>query len=265
MTRIEAKGVARGALLIARRPQLFLSRHSYVLVLGHMRSYSSLLCHILGSHPEIAGYAEMHLAYRHGMDLLRLRSRVSRSLGAALGGRFVLDKVLHDDYLIAPPIIGRKDVYSIVLVRKPTETIRSIIDLGARIPSVPWYSDAELVVDYYTNRLRTLVGLAEAASRLLFVKAEDVVEEPSVALPAIERFLELRHPLSTEYATFPYTGIPGWGDDSPAISTGRILARPDTTAAEIEDPKQTLAPATRAYQECCSVLAGDRGAATIAG
>ena len=81
-----------------------------------MRSYWALLCHILGSHPEIAGYAEMHLAYRHGMDLLRLRSRVSPSLGAALGGRFVLDKVLHDDYLIAPSILGRKDVYSIVLV-----------------------------------------------------------------------------------------------------------------------------------------------------
>ena len=30
-----------------------------------MRSYWALLCHILGSHPEIAGYAEMHLAYRH--------------------------------------------------------------------------------------------------------------------------------------------------------------------------------------------------------
>lgn len=120
-----------------------------------MRSYWALLCHILGSHPEIAGYAEMHLAYRHGMDLLRLRSRVSPSLGAALGGRFVLDKVLHDDYLIAPSILGRKDVCTRSSpFRKPTETIRSIIDLGARIPSVSWSSDAELVVGYYTKRLR---------------------------------------------------------------------------------------------------------------
>lgn len=261
VNRIGAKGFARGALLFARRPQLFLSRRSYVLVLGHMRSYSSLLCHILGSHAEIEGYAEMHLAYRHEMDLLRLRARVARSLETPLRGRFVLDKVLHDDYLIARSIIGRQDVYSIVLVRKPAETVRSIIDLGARIPSVPWYSDADLVVDYYAKRLRTLVSLAERASRLLFVRAEDVVEEPGAALPAIELFLELRHPLSAEYATFPYTGATGWGDDSPAISTGRIIAR-TATPAEREVPEQTLAPAMRAYEECCGLLARDGAAAT---
>ena len=220
-----------------------------------------MLCHILGSHAEIEGYAEMHLAYRHEMDLLRLRARVARSLETPLRGRFVLDKVLHDDYLIARSIIGRQDVYSIVLVRKPAETVRSIIDLGARIPSVPWYSDADLVVDYYAKRLRTLVSLAERASRLLFVRAEDVVEEPGAALPAIELFLELRHPLSAEYATFPYTGATGWGDDSPAISTGRIIAR-TATPAEREVPEQTLAPAMRAYEECCGLLARDGAAAT---
>ena len=32
-------------------------RHSgeFLFVISHMRSYSSLLCHILGSHPEISG------------------------------------------------------------------------------------------------------------------------------------------------------------------------------------------------------------------
>jgi hypothetical protein len=220
-----------------------------------MRSYSSLLCHILGSHREIDGYAEMHLAYRNRIDLLRLRARVSRSLGAPLCGRLVLDKVLHDHYSVAPSIIGRKDVYSIVLIREPADTVRSIVDLGARIPSVPWYSDAGVVVDYYAKRLRTLVDLAGQASRLLFVRAEDVVDKSSAVLPAIERFLELSHPLSTEYATFRYTGAVGWGDDSSAIGAGRILPRPQTAPTR-NVPKETLAPAMCAYEECCSLLAG---------
>jgi hypothetical protein len=255
VSRITAGGVARDALLFARRPQVFLSRRSYVLVLGHMRSYSSLLCHILGSHREIDGYAEMHLAYGNRIDLLRLRARVSRSLEPPLCGRFVLDKVLHDHYAVAPSIIGRKDVYSIILVREPAETVRSIVDLGARIPSVRWYSDADAVVEYYTKRLRTLVDLARHASRLHFVRAETVVGESGAALPAVERFLELQQPLSAEYATFRYTGAVGWGDDSPAIGAGRILPRP-AEALTRDVSKETLAPAMRAYEECCSVLAG---------
>src|SRR5213075_544290 len=35
------------------------ARHTgrFIFVVSHMRSFSSLLCHILGSHPEISGYA----------------------------------------------------------------------------------------------------------------------------------------------------------------------------------------------------------------
>jgi hypothetical protein len=55
--------VIRVASLLAPRKSLF--------VLGHMRSYSSLLCHILGSHPQIDGYCETHIKYRTRFDLLR--------------------------------------------------------------------------------------------------------------------------------------------------------------------------------------------------
>ena len=125
---------ARAALLLARRPGVFLSRRSYILVLGHMRSYSSVLCHILGSHPEIAGYAEMHLSYRNVLGLLRLRSGVFRPLGCVLPGRFVLDKVLRDEYAVAPSILRREDVNAIVVVRRPAESIRSVLAMGESTP-----------------------------------------------------------------------------------------------------------------------------------
>src|SRR5262245_13075611 len=44
------------------------SMSSPLFVLSHMRSYSSLLSHVLGSHPEIDGYCETHLRYRSGLD-----------------------------------------------------------------------------------------------------------------------------------------------------------------------------------------------------
>jgi hypothetical protein len=250
-----AAGVARGALLFARRPRVFLSRRSYILVLGHMRSYSSVLCHVLGSHPEIAGYAEMHLTYRNALDLLRLRARVFRSLGCVLPGRFVLDKVLHDEYVVAPSILRRKEVHAIVVVRRPAESIRSVLAMGERIPSVGWYSDVDAVVDYYVKRLRSLAKVRQHASHCLFVRAEDIVQETSRALAEVAQFLGLKQGLSDEYEIFPHTGDPGWGDDSAAIRAGRIV-RTATRSDRDAPPQTTLAAAMRSYEECCAALSG---------
>jgi hypothetical protein len=249
-----AAGVARGALLFARRPGVFLGRRSYILVLGHMRSYSSLLCHILGSHPEIAGYAEMHLTYRNVLDLLRLRARVFRSLGCALSGRFVLDKVLHDEYVVAPSILRRQDVHAIVVVRRPAESIQSVLAMGKRIPSVAWYSDVDAAVDYYVRRLRSLATVRQHASHCLFVRAEDIVEETSRALAQVTQFLGLEQGLTDEYEIFPHTGDQGWGDDSAAIRAGRVV-RPAKRGDGDAPPQTTLAAAIRSYEECCAALA----------
>jgi hypothetical protein len=246
-----AAGVARGAVLFARRPRVFLGRRSYILVLGHMRSYSSLLCHILGSHREIAGYAEMHLTYRNVLDLLRLRARVFRSLGCVLPGRFVLDKVLHDEYVVAPSILRRQDVHVVVVVRRPAETIQSVLAMGERIPSVAWYSDLDAVVDYYVKRLRSLATVRQHASHCLFVRAEDIVEETSRVLGEVEEFLGLQQGLTEEYDLFPHTGDQGWGDDSAAIRSGRVV-RPATRSDGDAPPQATLAPAIRSYEECCA-------------
>lgn len=250
-----AAGVARGALLVARRPRVFLGRRTYVLVLGHMRSYSSLLCHILGSHPEVAGYAEMHLTYRNVLDLLRLRARVFRSLDCVLPGRFVLDKVLHDEYVVAPSILRRQDVHAIVIVRRPAETIQSVLAMGERIPSVAWYSDVDAAVDYYVKRLRTLATVRQHASHCLFVRAEDIVQETSGTLAETSHFLGLEQGLTDEYDTFPHTGDQGWGDDSAAIRAGRVV-RPATRSDKDAPPQTTLAAAIRSYEECCAALSG---------
>src|SRR3954447_7337822 len=51
-----------------------------------MRSYSSVLSHILGSHPQISGYCETHTKYRTWFDLWKLRRRVRKLTGEALQG-----------------------------------------------------------------------------------------------------------------------------------------------------------------------------------
>ena len=48
------------------------SQTNYLFLLSHMRSYSSLMSHLLGSSPQIDGYGEMHLRYRTRLSLLAL-------------------------------------------------------------------------------------------------------------------------------------------------------------------------------------------------
>ena len=43
--------------------------YSRIFLLSHMRAFTSLLGHILGSNPEINGYYEMHLSYEDASAL----------------------------------------------------------------------------------------------------------------------------------------------------------------------------------------------------
>jgi len=126
-----------------------------------VRSYSSVLSHILGSHPQINGYCETHTKYRTYFDLWKLRRRVRKLTGEPLNGDYLLDKVLHD-YPMARSILDSGRTRAIVLVRRPRETVRSIIEMGLTHSPVAWHRDFELVARYYETRLAGLLRLTEA-------------------------------------------------------------------------------------------------------
>jgi hypothetical protein len=232
---------------------VFFGRRRYVFVLSHMRSYSSLLCHILGSHPEISGYAEMHQSYDRGVDLLRLRARVSRSLDDGLEGRFVLDKILHNEYRVALDVVNRPNVFSIFVVREPSSTIASILKMGRTI-DVAWYSDCEAVTSYYEQRIAVLGAIGAGMDVPgLAIRAESIIDRTGAVLEAIETFLGLSQPLTESYRIFKHTGEVGWGDSSEAIRTGRVVrGLPATAMAEIAP--ECLARATRAYAKSLDLL-----------
>ena len=224
-----------------------------MLVLSHMRSYSSLLCHILGSHPEINGYAEMHQSYRGRIDLLRLNARVYRSLDGELDGRFVLDKILHNFYTVADSVLERPAVYPIFLVRDPTDSVASIVEMGKRIPSVPWYSDPLLATDYYESRLGQLVRSAESLEKdFFFLRAEQLIRESRPTLDTIRCFLGLGSRLEESYSLFKHTGRQGSGDDSPTLLQGRIVRDAQPAAPAVEE--HLLLRARSAYDDCCREL-----------
>jgi hypothetical protein len=218
-----------------------------LFLLGHMRSYSSVLSHILGSHPQISGYCETHTKYRTYFDLWKLRWRVRKLTGEPLQGDYVLDKVLHD-YPMARSILNSRSTRAIVLIRRPREAVRSIIEMGLTHSPVAWHRDFELVARYYETRLAGLLRLAEALrGRVVFLEAEALLEDTRTVLEQLAVFLELRSPLQTEYRRFPYTGELGFGDPSTAISAGRIAASMRDGRTAVSIPRHLTSRLETAY------------------
>jgi hypothetical protein len=253
----------RGALLagpaLARHPGVVLGHRRSVLVLSHMRSYSSLLCHLLGSHPEIDGYGELHQAYERPLDVLRMRARVARSLDGNLSARYVLDKVLHDEYAVAPAFLERPDVRVIFLLREPAETVASILAMAEREPECPpWFSDVGRVTAYYARRVRTLAALAAGMSaQALFLHGPGIVEQTDEVLSATASYLELDAPIASTYRTFKHTGELFWGDTSERIRSGAVVPRREP-APRHALPTETLHELWSAHAECCAAAAAHR-------
>ena len=197
----------------------YLRSAGYLLVVGHMRSHSSLLTHILGSHPRIVGYAEMHQKYRNVLDLLDLTRKVERTCDKSCAGRYVLDKILHPQVL-EERVLCRSDVQVVVLAREPEATVSSI--LAIRAGGIDSIDEA---VGYYEERMRTLRRVSEIRDGdVAYMDGESILESTDLALRKLSTHLAIE-PLRAEYSTFRFTGVPKYGDPSEWIKAGRVVRR----------------------------------------
>jgi hypothetical protein len=220
-----------------------------LFVLSHMRSYSSLLAHVLGSHPEIDGYCETHLRYHFPFDVLRLHWRVRKLTGEPLRGRYVLDKILHN-YAISPGILEGQRVRAVLLLRQPEDVVQSILHMGTHLDPVEQNTNLEQVTGYYVSRLQRLAELARRLGRrAAFVESEALLHHTDATLEFLRDYLELSGPLQRRYRSFAKTGKPGFGDPSPVIRSGEISAQPEKRA-RFTVPSSLIAKVAHAHGAC---------------
>ena len=222
-----------------------------------MRGRTSLLSHILGSHPEIAGHSEMHQGYSNSLDLLKLRCKVSIDNSHTLGGRYVLDKVLNG-YTLGRRIMTAPATKVIFLLREPESSLKSIIAMGRRYPGVEWHRDPRRALAYYVTRLAQLEDIAKAraeagASPAFFCDSEHLLSRTALVLQELTQWLGLETELSPHYTVFETTGRLGWGDPSDAIRSARIQ-RAAACYGGIELDTDILEEATTRFHRCRNTL-----------
>lgn len=220
-----------------------------VFLLSHMRAYTSVLGHVLGSHPEIDGYCELHRSYVSTDDLARQRAQIAASDGLKPAARWLFDKLLHNDYTLDPDLPELAHAVVLTALRPPGPTLASILELFAQKPGDDPYASPEGAVHYYTGRLAALADFAERhPGRTRYFDATLVRTDPERLLATLTRWLGLASPLSPRYRRFSLTGVSGAGDTSSRLASGQILTVPEPAAAPSScTPVQDTAAVLSAY------------------
>jgi hypothetical protein len=211
---------------LALRPLAFTARNNFLFILGHMRSGSSLLCHLLCNSPDIIGFGEAHNSYRRRTDLAKLLAAVLHHTGEnPLKYRYVLDKVVGQQHVIKPAVLTDRRTRYVFLVREPMRTIASIVAMRRMYHDETPQQLISFATNYYELRLTQLIELAQTIDnpeRCLLVTHQQLLNETPFVFGALEEFLDLNTPLCEDYEILPTTGKPGMGDPTSSILRGTI-------------------------------------------
>jgi hypothetical protein len=219
-----------------------------IFLLSHMRAYTSLAGHILGSHSQINGYYEMHLGYEDASALDRQLALYQQSDALKPDSRYIFDKLLHNDYRLMPERLGLADMKILVSLAEPEHTIKSIVHLFAQKEIEDLYASPVEAANYYIARVKALADFGREHPAYFYFDAELWQRAPERLLPRLTQWLELESPLSERYQTFSQTGRPLKGDSSPRIHGGRIdRARSDYSRVLV--PEWALREARQAYEQ----------------
>ena len=220
-------------------------KYRYVFILGHMRSGSTLLAHILASHPDFAGAGETHISYRTPADLPKLVFKTCELLHKPiLRQTYIVDQINHP--YVTDEVLRSNHVHKcIILLREPAATLKSLMAMLK--------CDEKDALEVYLTRLETLAHYGTLlGGRAMLVEYDNFIDHGEETLAALTGFIGLDSPLAPDYSTHRMTGrVGGNGDPSVNIKAGRIIRTP---GHKVTLSAATIGAATRAFEKCRSQL-----------
>lgn len=192
---------------------------SMLFVLGHMRSGSSLLVHILTSHKKIKGYGETHINYKDKKDFGFCAANICRYLrDFSIKEEYILDKVLHKWYLEDKTILSKECVKVIFMLRSPDEALSSIVR------NMDFVEGVDEAYQRYEKQIEWMQAMARRlpSRKWSYVTYSDLTQRTETVFSRLESLLGLDTPLPERYEKNRYTGTSGIGDPGPHIEAGYI-------------------------------------------
>ena len=206
---------------ILKQPSL-LTGFKPILLLSHMRANTSLIGHILGSHPQINGYYEQHIGYYNWKSFIRQRLLFSQEHQLKPNSRYFFDKVLHSEHFVSHELLNRTGAKILISIRKPETTIPSIIKLYQGIDPSHDFCTVKGATTYYINRMKYLTNISQQLNDYYYYDAELLRNNTAECLKGISNFLGLSVPLSSEFKTLKFTGVGNAGDRSGNLNAAMV-------------------------------------------
>ena len=238
---------------LLNHPTVFLPKKR-IFLLSHMRAYTSLIGHIMGSSPEICGYYELHIGYYSWRSLIRQKLIFFQHENPKPGFSYMFDKVLHNEHRVSVAILDAQSSKVIFSLRSPRQTIPSIIKLYREIDPSHELTTMEAAVDYYIGRVQGLAKIAtEMTQPFFYFDAEVMKVDAEGCLSDLTRWLSLESPLSPDYDLQLRSSSRRYGDTSEHIRAGTII-RKESSYDEFQENEAGIALAENAYRETREVL-----------
>lgn len=201
-----------------------------VFILGHMRSGSTALSHVICHSPLVSGYGETQVRYDSPKSPRSVLIKQIRRRAWQPGARYLFDKILsnHLDENVPP---GFFDAHAIFVVREPHGTILSIREMYKVTNQEEYSTDVE-AADYYEGRLERLAALWQQfpQDRKIGLTFARLTADPDAALRAISSLLDLRPPLINRYENRGRINPIGVGDPLSAHKFSAIVPSSRSTS-----------------------------------
>lgn len=212
---------------VMKQPSI-LSTYQNIFLLSHMRSNSSLLGHLIGSHDEINGYYEVQQDYLTSQDFLLQKIKFAMANKIKPQSRYFFDKLLHNGVNIDCNLVQQRNAVVLISLRDVNATIPSIMKLAQR---ENWHDKSEEYAARYL--LRRLDDLANYGQQLkgkyAYFDADLLRDKSEETLKFITEVLGLVTQIPAEYNVQSLTGVGGAGDTSDAIMSGKIMPNKNTS------------------------------------
>jgi hypothetical protein len=210
-------------LSYVRKAAAILVPKRHILLLSHMRAYTTLFGHIMGSNPGICGYYEMHIGYYSWKSLIRQKLIYFKHEATKPAFSYMFDKVLHNEHYVALSLLNTPRIKTIFCLRRPQEVIPSILKLYRSIDPSHDFNSVSFATEYYVQRLATLERIAVSMTQPFFyMDAESIKYDSNNCLGSLSDWLQLDTGLLPSYEIQRNTSKERFGDTSSRIATGKI-------------------------------------------
>lgn len=204
--------------------KIFFPPFENIFLLSHMRSYSSLFGHILGSHSQINGYYESHQHYFSWKSYLKQRLTYIKNNELSQSHRYMFDKLLHDELIVDKNVLNNPNNKFIIMIREPEPSIKSIIKMAEGRNFDSPLKHIKNATNYYFTRLENLVNYSNILkNKFLFIDSEMLKINSDFTLQVITDYLSLKTDLKPDFQTFKHTTEEKFGDTSGNLNKGFII------------------------------------------